>query len=78
MTRVALATAEQIHVTNGVIPPFNELPKVIVWGDRVFQLRKANETPEASALYSEVFAYHLIDALITGGSINPFAEGDPA
>jgi len=61
MQRVALSTAEQEHVVNGVIPPFLTLPQVITWGVRTFALRKAPEKPGDKALYSEVFAVALVE-----------------
>lgn len=63
MTRVALETKQNELVCNGMIPPFNELPEVIGWGDRVFKLRAPNTSEDTAAIYTEVFAVALVNVL---------------
>lgn len=67
MTRIALGTADQQHVANMTIPDFEELPKMVIWGERAFMLRKVNERPDSTALYSEVFAVVLDDETMEEG-----------
>lgn len=58
--RLTVPTGELVHETD--IPPFNELPHVLIWGDRVFKLtdQKAAEPPHA-AIYHEAFSYYIVD-----------------
>lgn len=63
MIRVALETKQNELVVNGMIPPFNELPEVIGWGDRVFKLTAPHTSSETAAIYTEVFAVALVQTL---------------
>lgn len=56
-----------------MVPPFNERPEVIIWGDRIFQFRQLVSPVNFShKAYAEVFAY----AIPPGGEVN--ADGKKA
>lgn len=61
--QVKLYTHDKKFVSELEIPPFNEYPKVILWGVRVFVLMSQRPL---DASYTEVFAYAAPD-----GPINP-------
>jgi len=69
MQKIILETSDGRPVVTGLIPPFNALPPVVIWGERFFQLHHdrvhvdhtgavawfADETP----VYREVFVVAL-------------------
>lgn len=57
MDRVILQTKDGGYVTGGKIPPFNEPPDVLLWGDRVFQYNVTDD--EHCHIYVEVFYFVL-------------------
>lgn len=66
--KIRLETRDGGLVHESQIPPFNEAPDVIGWGDRVFV--RLDMSPETSAgaddgvvVYRECFAYALTDNL---------------
>lgn len=55
--RVLLYTEDGRYVTTGLIPPFLTLPKVLMWGLRVFTLDKDHkDQPEKPPEYKEAFS----------------------
>lgn len=50
VVRVKLVTEQGVEVTEGAIPAFRELPRVLLWGSRVFLRRDGG-----GATYEEVF-----------------------
>lgn len=69
MIQVALETHDHQPVVSGMIPSFNELPDVVHWGIRIFQLRLSPSEKDESdgedpvATYTEVFAVALVSVL---------------
>lgn len=67
MIRVALETHDHQPVVSGMIPSYDELPDVVHWGVRTFQLRlspsEKDEGEDPVATYTEVFAVALVDVL---------------
>lgn len=55
MLRTELLTAELLHITTIVMPNFVKLPRVIIWGLRVFVLDHTSPTERPS--YVETFAW---------------------
>lgn len=51
MVKIRLETDNGSFVADVAIPPFVTMPKVITWGDRVFQLHY-----EPAKIYRECFA----------------------
>lgn len=58
--QVKLYTAEGGFVHEARIPPFNEAPKVVFWGIRVFAFHAMEKRPDGAVEYREVFAYALV------------------
>ncbi len=56
MVKIQLETADGGFVTDGLMPPFNEDPAVIIWGTRVFR-RWADV--RGKLIYRECFAWFL-------------------
>lgn len=44
-------------VAHKMIPPFNELPGVVLWGQRYFKLYAQPESDLFKAVYRECFTY---------------------
>lgn len=64
--KIRLETRDGSLVHESRIPPFNEAPAVIGWGDRVFEsvlrIPDAEYDPEDGVeIYREIFAYALTD-----------------
>jgi len=59
---VELLTSKHEHVTRVDVPPFIDMPEVIVWGGRSFKLIDG-ETDDYCARYAEVFSYTVIPEL---------------
>ena len=59
MIAVRLAVRGGGHVADVIIPPFQKLPDVVVWGERFFGLHHELSAVEerCAAEYQEVFAY---------------------
>lgn len=59
MLEVVLQTSDGSYVTTGVLPPFIKLPKVLIWGDRCFQLDGPEETERWNVppSYKEAFMF---------------------
>jgi len=53
MIKVILHTREGQYVTEVLVPEFNPMPEVIIWGSRVFV------KPEDCKGYYEGFAYYV-------------------
>jgi hypothetical protein len=64
MIRVRLAIRDGGHVAEVEIPPFQSLPDVIVWGDRVFSFHMSMDIDGemCRAEYREVFCYVILPA----------------
>ena len=55
MLKVRLETTDGDHVTDAVMPPFETLPSVVMWGVRVFKLYDKG-CPGVLPRYRETFA----------------------
>lgn len=55
MTKIRLETDDGRYVANAEMPPFQEWPEVVIWGQRVFQLQTKGKEGELT-VYREVFA----------------------
>ncbi len=59
--KVRLETAKGEFVTDGDMPPFNELPEVVMWGVRLFKLVAVEaRLLDEPAIYRECFAWYLV------------------
>lgn len=54
MRKVNLYTSDFGFVHSGWMPMFNELPKILIWGSRLFQYHENGK-------YLEVFSYVLVN-----------------
>ena len=63
MIKVALETQSNALVARAVIPDFTELPEVVIWGARTFKLRVKPTSEDTFAVYTEVFAYTIVEVL---------------
>ena len=59
MIAIRLAARDGGHVCDVIIPPFQKLPEVLVWGERFFTFHTKLDDPEelCVAEYREAFAY---------------------
>lgn len=57
---IRLETADGRYVTTGLIPPFNVLPDVALWGSRVFKLHDEPQDKDAPIIYREAFAIAVV------------------
>lgn len=55
--RYILLTSKGEFIYGGVMPLFNDAPKVIMWGSRVFALDETSNQNAAPLEYREVFAW---------------------
>lgn len=62
MTEVRLMTRNGGLVADKVIPPFQPLPDMLMWGQRAFMLDYVPRLKGEKALYKECMLYHIIDA----------------
>ena len=53
---IELITAKDRIIKRVDVPPFLEMPDVVIWGDRVFKITDG-ETDDGCYIYKEVFAY---------------------
>lgn len=68
MIKIRLAIYDGGHVSDAIIPPFQKLPEVVVWGERFFAFHHVIEEAEdeCRAEYREVFAYWIPPELSQG------------
>lgn len=61
-TKVRLTISSgSIEVVKVAIPPFTELPAILIWGDRTFfKIKEAKDTDDNLAVYDEIFSYVVI------------------
>ncbi|MCP4569022.1 MAG: hypothetical protein GY841_15720 [FCB group bacterium] len=59
---VELVTAQNKKITRVDVPPFIDMPHVVVWGDRFFRLTD-DETDDGCYVYMECFAYVVTSAM---------------
>lgn len=64
MFEIRLETANGDYVITGIIPPFQTLPEVVIWGERVFRL--ASDDGEATPVYREVFFVAVVQTRLDG------------
>jgi hypothetical protein len=71
--KIILQTDTGEFVQNAEIPEFiMGAPKVIGWGDRVFELQVIEESqPETGIIYREVFALALVPDNLRDVAFNP-------
>ena len=67
MIPIRLTTRDGRHVADVLIPPFQALPEVVVWGERFFSLHSEFQQEEdpAAAEYREVFCFWIPPAFMT-------------
>jgi hypothetical protein len=59
LCKVRLETEGGCYVTTGVLPPFQQWPAVVTWGDRIFQLQTVTKEGKMTT-YHEVFAVAVV------------------
>lgn len=60
-TKVQLETRHGEFVHHGWVPPFNELPGVLIWGQRFFVIFDGGTLyPNTTPIYRERFTYALV------------------
>lgn len=56
MQDVRLETFDGRYVTTGIVPPFQKMPEVLIWGERCFRLTSTIFKPGVVPVYREAFA----------------------
>ena len=62
VVKLVVATdSSEVLVTWGAIPPFNEAPRILVWGDRFFRYLRTDEDRHGPIdVFAEAFAIYLV------------------